>query len=573
MSSSRREASVSRFSRIVKKTVSSPPAPPLVSRDSQRDSWILLALFWLSTAAMVTVCVAAGRLVDTVWPPASAPDATLWTVLGGGGVIVVFLTKFASAHLETASKIREENRMRDRILATAFSAGPARIKHERLGKMVNLATESVEKYALYAQGFLPSIKGSFSAPLLVIAAMGVFVHPILIPLLVCSIPLIPLSIWAFRKLFSRSSNQSTRTRANLAAAYLDAIEAMTTLQLLGAAELVGEKLETLGEENRRATMRLLRSNQVIIFVVDTVFSLFAITATAVAVMYLAVSGAISPGKALTGLGLAMLLLEPIDHFGAFFYVAMAGRGAARGISAFLRSARRLDAVPEAAAATPAAAPAASGAASLLQLRDVGFRRDSKVIFKAANLRIAPGERLAIIGASGQGKTTLLHLLKGFLVPDRGSIDSGAATGSWLEKSALVSQNTWLFTGTLRENLALAAPEATAAQMWQALGLAHLDAEVRAMPAGLDTNLGENGIGLSSGQKQRLSLARALLSGRKLLLLDEVTSQVDLASEREIVKALAELGREYTLVMVTHRAGLLELADRVVRVENGEVRDA
>lgn len=572
MSSSRREASVARFSRIVKKTVSSPPAPPLSSRDAQRDSWILLALFWLSTAAMVTVCVAVGRLVDTVWSPASAPDATLWTVLGGGGIIVVFLTKFASAHLETASKIREENRMRDRILATAFAAGPARIKHESLGKMVNLATESVEKYALYAQGFLPSVKGSFSAPLLVIAAMGVFVHPILIPLLVCSIPLIPLSIWAFRKLFSRSSNQSTRTRANLAAAYLDAIGAMTTLQLLGAAELVGKKLETLGEENRRATMRLLRSNQVIIFVVDTVFSLFTITATAVAVMYLAVSGAISPGKALTGLGLAMLLLEPIDHFGAFFYVAMAGRGAARGISAFLRSARRLDAAPEA-TATPSAAPAASGAAPLLQLRDVGFRRDSKVIFTAANLRIVPGERLAIIGASGQGKTTLLHLLKGFLVPDRGSIDSGAATGSRLEKSALVSQNTWLFTGTLRENLALAAPEATAAQMWQALTLAHLDAEVRAMPAGLDTNLGENGIGLSSGQKQRLSLARALLSGRKLLLLDEVTSQVDLASEREIVKALTELGREYTLVMVTHRAGLLALADRVVRVENGEVRDA
>lgn len=572
MSSSRREASAARFSRIVKKTVSSPPAPPLSSRDAQRDSWILLALFWLSTAAMVTVCVAVGRLVDTVWSPASAPDATLWTVLGGGGTVVVFLTKFASAHLETASKIREENRMRDRILATAFAAGPARIKHERLGKMVNLATESVEKYALYAQGFLPSVKGSFSAPLLVIAAMGVFVHPILIPLLVCSIPLIPLSIWAFRKLFSRSSNQSTRTRANLAAAYLDAIGAMTTLQLLGAAELVGKKLETLGEENRRATMRLLRSNQIIIFVVDTVFSLFAITATAVAVMYLAVSGAISPGKALTGLGLAMLLLEPIDHFGAFFYVAMAGRGAARGISAFLRSARRSDAAPEA-AATPSAAPVASGAAPLLQLRDVGFRRDSKVIFKAANLRIAPGERLAIIGASGQGKTTLLHLLKGFLVPDRGCIDSGTTIDSWLEKSALVSQNTWLFTGTLRENLALAAPDATAAQMWQALGLAHLDAEVRAMPAGLETNLGENSIGLSSGQKQRLSLARALLSGRKLLLLDEVTSQVDLASEREIVKALAELGREYTLVMVTHRAGLLALADRVVRVENGEVRDA
>ena len=117
---------------------------------------------------------------------------------------------------------------------------------------------------------------------------------------------------------------------------------------------------------------------------------------------------------------------------------------------------------------------------------------------------------------------------------------------------------------------MAAPQASDTELWDALRAAHLDAEIQQMPLGLDTALGENGIGLSSGQKQRLSLARAIGSGRKILLLDEATSQVDLNSERKILDALQALGHDYTLIMVSHRGALTALADRVLQVEHGKL---
>ena len=320
---------------------------------------------------------------------------------------------------------------------------------------------------------------------------------------------------------------------------------------------------------------------------DLVFSLLAITAAALLLLWEVNAGAITLGAALSGIGLALCLLEPIDHFGAFFYVAMGGRGSARGILGLLASLRQPQPTPspgrthlEKGTSTgrenlnPATQPPADSQVPVVaQVRGVSFTYDEETVLSGVNLQIRAGERVAIVGPSGQGKTTLLHLLKGFLSPAGGTVSVNGKPVDLVEQSALVSQQTWLFTGTVRENLLVAAPQGAQpsdSELWQALAGAHLEAEVRTMPQGLDTVLGENGIGFSSGQKQRLSLARALVSGRKILLLDEATSQVDLASEREILAALAELGREYTLIMVTHRQAATDLADRVLRVENREV---
>ena len=139
-------------------------------------------------------------------------------------------------------------------------------------------------------------------------------------------------------------------------------------------------------------------------------------------------------------------------------------------------------------------------------------------------------------------------------------------------SALVAQSSWLFTGTIADNLLLARPRATREQMWRALEAANLDREVRAMPRGLETGVGEAGLGLSGGQAQRLSLARAILADRPLLLLDEPTSQVDLASEAAIIEAVERLPRDRTIITVSHRPGALVRADRTLRVAGGRVEE-
>lgn len=559
----------------------------LQSPQGKTSAWLASALFWLAIIAQATVFVAAGKVLDLILNPQPGMAFYSWLVLGIEATIVIFVAKFFEVRTEALGRVREDTQLRSRILASVFSAGPARVKPESTGKIITLATNGAEKYAEYSQWFLPQVKASFTAPIVLLVFMGIFVDPLLaVVMLFCTL-LIPLAIGGFMKLFRKASGGQSRTRSQLATAYLDALGGLTTLRLLGADQRMGEELRSVGERNRVAIMRVLRTNQIVILVMDLVFSLLAITAAALLLLWEVNAGAITLGAALSGIGLALCLLEPIDHFGAFFYVAMGGRGSARGILGLLASLRQPQPTPspgrthlEKGTSTggenlnPATQPPADPQVPVVaQVRDVSFTYDEKTVLSGVNLQIRAGERVAIVGPSGQGKTTLLHLLKGFLSPAGGTVSVNGKPVDLVEQSALVSQQTWLFTGTVRENLLVAAPQGAQpsdSELWQALAEAHLEAEVRTMPQGLDTVLGENGIGFSSGQKQRLSLARALVSGRKILLLDEATSQVDLASEREILAALAELGREYTLIMVTHRQAATDLADRVLRVENREV---
>lgn len=532
------------------------------------------------TLGLIMVFVAAGEIIDVYTHPEWSSPATLDWGFAIVGIVLVFGANFSMLRRSTQSQVREENHLRRTLLTQSFHAGPARMNRESTGKIVALATESAEKFTLYRQSFLPQVRGSFSAPVLIVVAMGIFVHPFLALELGLCIPLGILTIWLFQKLFRRSSTNSARARAALAANYLEVLQGLTTLVLLGAANRKGDELQSVGEDNRRATMSLLRSNQVIIFVLDTVFSLFVITSVAALSMYLVSVGEMTLGEVVTALGLAMLLLEPIDHFGAFFYIAMGGRGAGRAILGFMHSrVSHSDASCEDASVdfhgdteVTDGEVSASEVAEIpaVYLENVGVRYGNQQVLQGVNLKVSSGERLAIVGGSGQGKTTLLNVMKGFLTPHEGRVEVAGTESDLVQRSALVSQNTWLFTGTVRENLLMAAPQASDTELWDALRAAHIDTEIKQMPLELDTPVGENGGELSSGQKQRLSLARAIASGRKVLLLDEATSQVDLHSERNIIEALQALGRDYTLIMVSHRGALTTLADRVIEVKQGKL---
>jgi len=212
------------------------------------------------------------------------------------------------------------------------------------------------------------------------------------------------------------------------------------------------------------------------------------------------------------------------------------------------------------------------------LDDVEAAWGEEPVLEGVNLTVRRGEHLAVVGPSGAGKSTLMAMLAGNLLPSDGSLrvegtELSAATQDQVRSaSALVAQTTWLFTGTIADNLRLAQPYATPSQMWHALEVARLDKEVALMPEGLETQVGEAGLGLSGGQAQRLSLARAFLADRPVLLLDEPTSQVDLASEAAIVESLEQLAQGRTVVTISHRVGALTAADRTVRVEGGTVRE-
>ncbi|MES2033616.1 MAG: ATP-binding cassette domain-containing protein, partial [Pseudomonadota bacterium] len=192
------------------------------------------------------------------------------------------------------------------------------------------------------------------------------------------------------------------------------------------------------------------------------------------------------------------------------------------------------------------------------------------------LDLAVGETVGVAGASGAGKTTFADLLAGLVSPQSGRIAIGGqpltdqTVTRWRDQVAYVSQDPVLFNDTVRHNLLWANPAATDAALTAAMAVAGADRVVARLPLGLDTIVGENGALISGGERQRLALARALLRAPSILILDEATSAIDIASEHDILIRLGALAPKPTIVLIAHRAESLALCDRVLTMANGRV---
>ena len=466
-----------------------------------------------------------------------------------------------------SSALSEEAHLRRLTLAHLLGLGPARAADVRSGATASLLTDGAERVALYRQTFLAPTLAAAAAPLLVLVELAAAVDVVPALVLGTAVVVVPAFIAFAHSRLRASSSDSRRARMRLAAEYLDAIQGLRTLTLARAAERTSARLRLEGETNRRAVMGLLAGNQLVILLTDGLFSLFLITVAAGLSLLRLSTGAIEVGDALAIVLTSYVLLEPLDHVGAFFYVGMGGMANQRAIRRILSRP-----LPRSTARPAAQDRPAAGAQACVVLDDVEATWGEEPVLEDVSLTVRRGEHLAVVGPSGAGKSTLMAMLAGNLLPSAGSlrIEGTELTAATQEQvraaSALVAQTTWLFTGTIADNLRLAQPYATPSQMWHALEVARLDKEVALMPEGLETQVGEAGLGLSGGQAQRLSLARAFLADRPVLLLDEPTSQVDLASEAAIVESIEQLARGRTVITISHRAGALTTADRTVRVE-------
>ena len=515
------------------------------------------------------------------------PGDSAWRhhlILAIGGAVAAALAHIATELTSRISAPAQEAAIRARALRHLFILGPGRSRDDRSGARVSLLTDGAERVALYRQTFLAPTAAAALSPALVLVLLAVTVDWLTAAVLVVAVAVIPLFILKVHGALRRSSSGSRRQRMRLSAEYLDAIQGLTTLTLARAAQRTLADLRDAGEDNRRAVMGLLAGNQLVILLTDGLFSLFFVTAAAGLALTRLAAGAISAGDGLAIMLVSYVLLEPLDRVGSFFYVGMGGLANQRALRGLLRTPRPGPTPPD--SGRPEAAPPAcagegprAGQGAEVVLRSVragwGPREDSDVL-TGIDLSIRPGERIAVTGPSGAGKSTLLHLISGDLLARSGTVRVDgtvlSATGQDRVRaaSAVVAQSTWLFSGTIADNLRLADPGASRERMWRALETANLAEEVRRMPLGLDTVLGEQGLGLSGGQAQRVSLARAFLADRPLLILDEPTSQVDLDSEAQIIEAMERVARGRTVVTVTHRAGALLGADRLLRVADGRL---
>lgn len=495
------------------------------------------------------------------------------------GILFTFIGAVLDLATGTVGARKEEQRLRRRILTAAYEGVDTR-SDARSGTqpadVVADLTDNAERVSEFRVAYWGTTLAALIVPMLTLAYIAIAISPFIGLLLLAAYPLVPLIVGGFMSVFRKRSDASRNEREILSGQYLDAIRNLAAIRLLGAGARVEKRLREQGERNRNAIMRLLAGNQIVIIILDGAVGLLWITLAVMLTYSRFAAGAITLSQALAVVFLIILLLEPIAQVAGFFYVGMGGIASGKKISAYLRE-REVSRRESGVAAHTEQNPSTC-ASSAICVTNLSFSyNDEDPILSNVSMHVNEGERVALVGASGSGKSTLLAILSADIHPD----NAPAATRAEVEISgvnlaavtpaqarsltAVVAQRTWLFTGTIASNLRIAAPDATDEQLWAALEYAHLADDVRRMPEGLQTDVGERGTLLSGGQAQRLSIARAFLSGRRVWILDEPTAQVDKDSEQQIAAALADLPSSVTTIVSTHRPALLALVDRAYEI--------
>ena len=556
------------------------PSKKLVLTAQGRRDINLVALARLVAAACTIVTlVRISDLIGTHFSGDPVPGSAFALPLATAalGALAAFAEIFYGGFAARA----EETRIRRRLLTSVFDS-PSSSENDEVNSadLLTLMTDNAERLTEYRQVYFGATVAAILVPFGTLAYIAVAFNWIVgISLIVLAI-LVPVLIRFFMKLFRKTSAKSRKERAELAGRYLDAIRNLVLLRLLGAGPRVEADLRAQGERNRGAIMKLLAGNQVVIIVMDGLFSLLLICSAAALSIWQYTAGNLSLVNAVSIMFLTTLLVEPLVQVAGFFYIGMGGMASERKIAAYLRKQAEIgDGIAASVRKDSLISVSDPSSGMEISVDNVRFDYGRGPVLKGVSLQVPQGSKAAIIGRSGAGKSTLLSLLRGTLPLQAGWAAVGGQALAAIppadirELTASVSQKTWLFTGTIADNLRLAAPNATEKEMWAALESAQVADEVARMPLGLLTDVGEQGRLISGGQAQRISLARALLSGRRVLILDEPTSQIDVESEERLIAALADLGPEWTVLMVTHRPSLLRIADETWEMEGGELRRA
>lgn len=531
--------------------------------ESRRYIAANVALQWVALGANILLVGAVSGLLATLWQGhVTAARLGGTAALALAALTVRFVCAVGAARMSCLSSKTVKARLRTLLYEKLLRLGTAYREEVQTSAVVQVAVEGVDQLEIYFGQYLPQFFYAMLAPLTLFAVLAPIDAASAAVLLVC-VPLIPAAIaavqtWA-KKLLGRYWGQYTA----LGDTFLENLQGLTTLKIYEADDRKNTEMNAQAEAFRKITMRVLTMQLNSITIMDLIAYGGAAAGMVLAVSRFA-AGAVSLQGCLMILLLAADFFLPMRLLGSFFHVAMNGMAASEKIFRLLDTPER----PRGKQPVPRDCT--------LALDGVIFAYDpERPVLQGVTMEFARGSFTAIAGESGCGKSTVAALLTGRRRCRQGQVTIGGIPLDQVAEESLgrtvtyLSHNSYLFKGTVRENLTMAAPGTDDAALWAVLEKVRLADFLRA-GQGLDTPLAEKGANLSGGQCQRLALARALLHDSPIYIFDEATSNIDVESENDIMALIRELARTKTVILISHRLANSIGADRIYVMDGGRV---
>ena len=559
----------------------------LINLCKESKKYIALTILssWIAVLCNIVTIILLGQLINKVY---AGEKLSLTNGLFEGlknfnltnnisllvGIIIIILlliirvisnmlyTKFSSAASATARIT-----LRDVLYKKLLSLGTGYTSVESTSAIVQVSVEGIEQLEVYFGKYLSQFFYALLVPVTLFVFMCFISVKAAVVFIVC-VPLIPVSIIAIMKIAKRILKDYWKSYSDLGGTFLENLQGLTTLKVFNIDAERHVKMNTEAEKFRKITMKVLSMQLNSITIMDLVAFGGAAAGTIVA-LFQYKNGQIPVGSLFIIILLSSEFFIPLRLLGSYFHIAMNGMAASDRIFGILDAENKregskninLEDVKE----------------IKITLNDVNFSYDGeREVLSNINMEISKGGLVAIVGESGSGKSTIASLIMNNYSVNKGEVlfndtnMNDISLDSIYENIAIVSTNSYIFTGTILDNLLMAKRDATDEEINEALRVARLYDFVHGLKDGVLSSVGECGNALSGGQKQRLALARAILANRKMIIFDEATSNIDVESEENIWQAIYELSEDKTILVISHRLANVKEAKNIYVMNKGSL---
>ena len=519
---------------------------------------------WLGLLAQIVAILAIGQLLNTaIFGSITNMQMLATRMICAASIILRIISDKKATKASFLASADVKRILREKIYEKLVRLGASYKEQISTSEVVQLSVEGVEQLETYFGRYLPQFFYSLLAPITLFAVLSFISWKASLVLLIC-VPLIPISIVAVQKFAKRLLKKYWGSYTELGDSFLENLQGLTTLKIYQSDERKAQEMDKEAEKFRRITMKVLTMQLNSISVMDLVAYGGAAVGMIVVVREY-INGSLGFAGAFAILLLASEFFIPLRLLGSFFHIAMNGMAASDKIF------RLLD-MPE----REQGEEVLSGESLDITFENVSFSYETeRPILKDVSFHIPKGQFISLVGESGCGKSTIASLILGRNRQYQGRILLGGMDlkkikeKSLMEHVTLVRHNSYLFKGTVEENLLMGNPNATQEQMTEALKKVNLWEFLKGKE-GLETKLAEKGSNFSGGQCQRLCIARALLHDTEMYIFDEAASNIDVESEEIIMDVIRQLAETKTVLLISHRLANVKKSHCIYVLREGKI---